>query len=409
MRILYVAAGITAPGSHGGATHVVEVAEGLARLGHEVHVVCQQPSHPPPTPPSHGGKAGYDPKPKVQNPKYHWLPYPKTAGMLYYPTVARLAKSLQPDIVMERFYNLAGVGMVVARRRGIPAMLEVNAPIVDPPASRKTRLDRRFGGPLRRWAARQCHYASRIVTPLATTVPPALEPQRSKIVELPWGANVEQFDRDAILRERGPEVAALRRELDLREGQPVAVFSGSFRHWHGVDQLAEAALVVAKAVPDAAFLLLGSGPLLAEVRTTAASLGDRLITPGPVPYADVPLYLALATVGVAPFDPSRHEPLRLFGFYWSPLKIFEYMAMSLPTVTIRQPPLDEIIRDGEEGLLYPASDTTQLADRLTRLLSDPAACAAMGASARQRIVAHYSWQEHCRALERIMNEISREA
>ena len=34
---------------------------------------------------------------------------------------------------------------------------------------------------------------------------------------------------------------------------------------------------------------------------------------------------AAADVGVAPFDVGAHSPLAL-GFYWSPLKIFEYMA-----------------------------------------------------------------------------------
>jgi hypothetical protein len=41
--------------------------------------------------------------------------------------------------------------------------------------------------------------------------------------------------------------------------------------------------------------------------------------------------LAHADIGVAPFDPIKHAPLRL-GFYWSPLKIFEYMAVGLPVV-----------------------------------------------------------------------------
>ena len=400
MRVLYVAAGIAAPGSHGGATHVVEVAAGLARLGHEVHVVCQRPKDTPP--PQQAER-------RLDAPQWHWLPYPKSAGLLYYSTVARLARELQPAVIIERFYNFAGVGMLVAHRRHIPAILEVNAPLVDPPGSRKTRLDRLVGQPLRRWAGRQCHYASRIVTPLASTVPSSLEPDRSKICELPWGANVERFDREAVLQQRGAEVADLRQRLGLSEGQPVAVFSGSFRHWHGVDQLATAALDVARRVPEAAFLLLGEGPLLEPVQAIAASLGQRLITPGPVAYSDVPLYLTLASVGVAPFDPSRHEPLRLFGFYWSPLKIFEYMAMSLPTVTIRQSPLDCIIREGEEGLLYPAGDILALADRLSSLLADPSTSARMGASARQRVVAHYSWQEHCRSLERIMGEIGQQS
>ena len=45
----------------------------------------------------------------------------------------------------------------------------------------------------------------------------------------------------------------------------------------------------------------------------------------------MPACLAAADIGVAPFDVAAHAPLAL-GFYWSPLKIFEYMAAGLPVV-----------------------------------------------------------------------------
>ncbi len=396
MRILYVAAGITAPGAHGGATHVLEVASGLANRGHQVEVVTM-----------HAG--GQPDNEIIGGARFHRLRWGKAAGLLYYPSVRRLAHQMRPDIIMERYYNLAGAGILTATRKHIPSILEINAPIVDPPASRKSKLDRRFGHPLQRWAARQCRLASRIVTPLASTVPPQLLPQRDKICELPWGANVAQFDRQRVISEQGAELAALRQRLGLREGQPVAVFSGSFRHWHGVDQFAAAAVQLARTWPDPAFLFLGDGPLCGEVQAMGVGLADRFISPGAVSYDEVPLYLALASVGVAPFNPATHEALRLFGFYWSPLKIFEYMAMSLPTITIDITPLDQIIRDGVDGLLYPAGDVTALRDRLTSLLSDHAYAATMGASARQRVVEKYSWQEHCRALEEIMVGMTHEA
>lgn len=392
MRILYVASGIAAPGAHGGATHVLEVAGGLAARGHEVHVVNM----------NGGGQAA---RQMVDGAYFHRLPYGKAAGALYYPTVAHLADKLRPDIIMERYYNLAGAGILVAQRRRIPSLLEINAPIVDPPSSRKSKLDKLAGRPLERWAAHQCRLASRIVTPLASTVPTYLLPNRKKICELSWGANVAQFDRDRIIHEQGAAVAQLRGELGLQEGQPVAVFSGSFRHWHGVDQFAQAARQLATDLPAAAFMFLGSGPLLEGVRQIGTSLDRRFITPGAVSYDAVPRYLALATVGVAPFNPAVHESLRRFGFYWSPLKVFEYMAMALPTVTIALHPLDQIIRHSVDGLLYPAGDVPSLTAALRELLADPARAAAMGHSARQRVVEKYSWQEHCRALEEIMTEM----
>ena len=78
----------------------------------------------------------------------------------------------------------------------------------------------------------------------------------------------------------------------------------------------------------------------------------RFVFAGPQPHERIPELLALADIGVAPFDLSSHPPLTTFGFYWSPLKVFEYMAMSLPVVTIDVIPLNEIVRPEHEGLLY---------------------------------------------------------
>ena len=121
----------------------------------------------------------------------HHIDIPKAASLLSAPLIARLARAVRPDLIIERYYNFAGAGLLAARRLGIPAILEVNALIVDPPEVFKRRLDDRLGGPLRRWALAQCRWADRIVTPLHTTVPPEIA--RAKIVELPWGANVERF------------------------------------------------------------------------------------------------------------------------------------------------------------------------------------------------------------------------
>src|SRR6185503_18787683 len=121
----------------------------------------------------------------------HHLDIPKSAALLSAPLILRLARALAPDVVIERYYNFAGAGILAARRLDIRSILEVNALIVDPPEVFKRRLDDRLGRPMRRWALAQCRWADRIVTPLHTTVPP--EVPRAKIVELPWGANVDRF------------------------------------------------------------------------------------------------------------------------------------------------------------------------------------------------------------------------
>src|SRR5205823_6317257 len=154
----------------------VEAGRGLAALGHEVLTVAgPRGAAPPPPPRSRGGArtplhlppgiGGAGGGRRAAN-----AAAPKALALALYPLVARLADEFRPDAVMERYYNFAGAGLLCARRRGIPSVLEVNAPLCDPPGTPKDRLDRALGRPLRRWAAWQARAADRIVTPLATTV-----------------------------------------------------------------------------------------------------------------------------------------------------------------------------------------------------------------------------------------------
>jgi glycosyltransferase involved in cell wall biosynthesis len=120
----------------------------------------------------------------------------------------------------------------------------------------------------------------------------------------------------------------------------------------------------------------------------------------------MPEIVAAADIGVAPYDTSRLAQLQL-GFYWSPLKIFEYMATGLPTLTIARAPLTEIVRDGEEGLHFAEADAADLARKIERLAGDRALREAMGRRARARVVERYSWARHCEQLESVLTRIAR--
>jgi glycosyltransferase involved in cell wall biosynthesis len=126
----------------------------------------------------------------------------------------------------------------------------------------------------------------------------------------------------------------------------------------------------------------------------------------------MPACLAAADVGVAPFDAKAHAPLAL-DFYWSPLKIFEYMSSGLPVVAPDIPRLRRILTHEHEGLLYDAADSQALGRALLRLAgakdgkdSAPEQGAPLrtrlGTAARIRARREFGWDVHCRALDRAL-------
>jgi glycosyltransferase involved in cell wall biosynthesis len=383
VKILYIASGIPVPGNLGGSTHTYEVARGLAQRGHEVHVVAvTREGHTQLThlwQPVHVRWHGFT---------IHHIDIPKIASLVTLIPILRLVRRIRPDVIIERYYNFAGAGMIAARLSGIPTLLEVNALIIDPPSERKRIIDDRLGGPLRRWATLQCRWADAIVTPLHTTVPAGID--RARIHEHPWGADVDRF----VPADPAHDPAQ----------PPTILFIGSFRSWHGAVHGVAAAKRVLDAGVACRFVFVGTGPELAEARAMAEGYPD-IIFRGAQPYADMPAIIQSADIGIAPFDTSKHPALQAAGFYWSPLKIHEYMACGLAVITSAITPLDRIVRHQSEGLLVPEGDIAALATAITTLVQDPVARARYGAAARARVVAQYSWQQHCAELEAILRTI----
>ena len=372
MRLLYVALDQRVPGTLGGSTHVQAVAQGLAALGHEVHVATTQGGPWP------GGSV-----------VWHHLPAPLGRSELRWsrtPAVTRLVRGLRPDVVIERYHNFGGEGVRAAARLGVPAVLEVNAPIVDYPGSAKARLDRALVvEPMRRWRDRICRHVSLFVTPTADILPAWVD--RGRVLEIEWGADVDRF------RPHPPGAPPYGRE----DGRVLCVFAGAFRSWHGVVQLS-ATLARLHAAGDERFgaVFIGDGPERPAAIRAARDVPGVTFT-GALPHAELPAALAAADIGIAPFDPARHAPLRL-GFYWSPLKIFEYMAVGLPVVAPSLPRLRRLVEHEREGLLYDPADPRGL-DRALVSLADPALRRRMGAAARERVVREFSWAAHCATLE----------
>jgi glycosyltransferase involved in cell wall biosynthesis len=136
---------------------------------------------------------------------------------------------------------------------------------------------------------------------------------------------------------------------------------------------------IADCVPEAdlRFVGGGSGPEAARLIALAAERGlsDRVSLAGVT--RDVVPEMASARIVALP---SSCEGV--------PTALLEGMAAGRPVVATNVGHVASIVDEGMEGFLVAPGDILSLAERLLRLLSDPALAARMGQAARRRAAAH---------------------
>jgi glycosyltransferase involved in cell wall biosynthesis len=176
---------------------------------------------------------------------------------------------------------------------------------------------------------------------------------------------VDAGDRDGV-----------RRSLRLQD-RFVVGWSGSFRGFHALDQLVEAAA----RVEGVTLLFVGDGPERPRVEALAEDLGVDARFTGTVPHDRVPALLSAMDLGVALARPG--EP-----FHYSPLKLAEYLAAGLPTLAPAARHLVSQLGEEQGVSFVEPGDVDSLAERIRELREDPARRVRQGAAARE---ASHAW------------------
>src|SRR5699024_2807581 len=104
-------------------------------------------------------------------------------------------------------------------------------------------------------------------------------------------------------------------------------FVGTLKPWHGLPVLLDALALVLADDPGYRLLLVGDGPEREALVARAEQLGivDAIEATGALDPADIPSQLHRMHLAVAPYPADG-------DFYFSPLKLYEYLAPALPTL-----------------------------------------------------------------------------
>jgi glycosyltransferase involved in cell wall biosynthesis len=173
----------------------------------------------------------------------------------------------------------------------------------------------------------------------------------------------------------------VRAQLDAT-GKRLVMFLGTAREHKGVDDLVAA--VAALARPDLVLALVGTDPDGATGRRLRARLPALRVIPA-IAFSEVPRYLEAADVVAVP---QREGPDTRGQV---PAKLFDAMALARPIVATRVSMIPEILDGGGCGVLVPPGDAAALGAAIERLASDPEKARELGARARARCIARYSF------------------
>ena len=299
-----------------------------------------------------------------------------------------LILELRPDVLVERFYTFGGAGILAANLEGIPAVLEVNSPARPVDRLWRDRLDRlTIVRPIHRWRCRILRGCNGIYATSRYLLPPQMQADVTLVTN---GVDVTRFKPGSFERKKGP----------LR-----CIYISSFRSWHGAEDLVRAVALCRSRGVEIFVTCIGSGPTWKSAIRLAKRLGvgEDIKFLGAIPFDRVAEHLADAEIGLAPFSPSEFTPLEL-GWFWSPIKLFEYLASGLGIITINLKELRDLLPD-TVARFYKAGATEELATLLERFASNPEEVTLLRQKARELAESHYTWSHQAAIVEQLLERV----
>jgi len=391
MNVLYLASEprIDTAAAAGHATHILKTIKGLESKGHSVHSII----------------AGEGPSEKAAKRKFRALkanlplPISITLRDIYalihdrqcYIHCYENSRGKKFDFIYERATAYHRTGHRLSKTLGIPHILEVNSPLEE---------------------LVTFHGCARALIPLASNIERSTASSADAVVVGSAGMRRYLVDRgvrpsriftiyptaDDHFFAPPMHRKTIRQQFGL-EGKVVVGFVGSMAPYHRVDLLLQAAVEIRRLTTAVQFFIVGDGVGMSELKrfVTDTGLENTITFTGKVRYEDVPEYCGAMDMCIIPYA----------TWYGAPTKLFEYAASGNPVIAPRVEPIQELIRDGENGLLTELGDVETLTDNILTLANNPELRARLGAELKRQIFDNHTWENNTEKLIEIVATIKR--
>ncbi len=310
----------------------------------------------------------------------------------YFFAIRKLLKTFSPDVLVYRATLFNFAPHLIRKLYRIPCVAEVNSiKYLEISIASRSGAAARLTKFAEQFAINHSDRVFVVSESIKLFVDQFYTPEHSFIV--PNGVETEVFDPRRFNKK------ALKKELGLG-GRRVLGYVGSYKAWHGLDISLDLIKQLRRSPSEFVLLLIGNGEQYALIKSRIKEEGleDCVLQVDYVPHSDVPKYAAVFDYAVMTYPDFE-------GFYFSPLKMYEYMSMGVPIVSTDTGQISSIIEHQENGVLVnpPTADNFQMA--IEAIESSTHQYKKISEISRKEAIDQYSWLENARQVMFICSEL----
>jgi glycosyltransferase involved in cell wall biosynthesis len=379
--------------SIGSVVKPIELFAALEKRGHVVKMCWLKDQ------PDNNGQPGHNKKWRGYLKKYlaKFVHDPKLfmENFKYLKMEQEQVNSFKPDVLISRLDLYLFSALLTARKNHLPLIIEADCP----PVYEATEFQKQYfriktiPNNIEKKVLKQADYAVMQSNSLLDYFIQTHELDPEKTAVASNAVNPEKFSNI-------PQNKNLKNRYNLH-GSIVLGFVGSLSVWHGVDNLQKIIKNTVSKFPTAKFLIVGTGGGFENEMIqylNENNLSEHVIFTGYVPHEEIPKHIALMDIALAPYP-------KLDFFYYSPVKIYEYMAAAKAIVSTDIGQIAEVITHKHDGYLCPPNDLSSMMDSIFFLLEKPTERKRIGGNAKKTVALNYSWDSIAQKWDHVLKKV----
>ena len=381
MKILYPSHVNMSEQREGNSIHLLEIALNLQKQGNDLLIICQ------------GGKHISHLLPTKQIPSFR-VRYLRSLflDLVFIPYLLFYITKFKPDTV---YYRDVSVGGIISWFLNVPSVAEANGIYPDIAKIENPRFYR-IASPFLKLRERiQYFRATRIICVTEGTKNELVKNYgvKNEICRVIHnGVNTRLFKPSDKMVCRG--------KLGIKGEYFYIGFVGAFKAWQGLEILIDAMKIVKERGYDAIrSILVGDGNLMKRLKEMVkrSGLQKEIVFTGRIGYENVPAFINSFDICYLCKIGSK------LGFF-SPLKLYEYIACARPVIASRVEGISEIVEEGNCGYLFDPDDVSSLVSSIIESYNARDKLPELGKNGRRFIEDKFSWQQVADRVQSVLKE-----